>query len=95
MKIDKKMVSLGLGLASLVPLVIYAASTSKKKHTKKKPKSFEIDENTQWVLDCLDEMIVDLKQMHKQQEEQEKRLAQVEVRIDNVNNRVDSVVGGK
>lgn len=96
MKIDKNVASHELGIVSLVSLLIYAGCKVKKKRTKKKKsKMLEIDDNTQWVLDCLDEMIIDLKQMHNQQDAQEKRLAQLEVRIDNVNNRMDSVVGGK
>ena len=96
MKAEKSIVALGLGIASLVSLMLCSTLTGDNKHTKKKkPTSFEIDEDTQWVLDCLDEMIVDIKQMHKNLTEQGKRLAQLEARIDNVNSRVDSVVGGK
>ena len=96
MKIGKKMSSCVFGIASLMSLLICADCTVKKKRKKKKkPKMFEIDDDIQWVLDCLDEMIIDLKQMYNQQDSQEKRLAQVEVRIDNVNSRMDSFLGGK
>ena len=43
----------------------------------------------------MDDMIIDIKQMHKDQEEHGKRIAQLEARIDNVNSRVDHIMGGK
>jgi len=83
---------------NLASLALYTALAVLKEHAGKKggkPTTIEIDEDTQWVLDCLDDMIIDIKQMHKDQDEQGKRLAQLEARIDNVNSRVDHIMGGR
>ena len=83
---------------SLASLALYTALAVLKEHAGKKggkPTTFEIDDDTRWVLDCLDDMIIDIKQMHKDQEEHGKRIAQLEARIDNVNSRVDHIMGGK
>lgn len=83
---------------SLASLALYTALAVLKDRAGKKggkPTTFEIDEDTQWVLECLDDMIIDIKQMHKDQEEHGKRIAQLEARIDNVNSRVDHIMGGK
>lgn len=95
-KMKTKLAEPAINAESLATLALYAAlEIMKERVGKKKPTTFEIDEDTQWVLDCLDEMIIDIKQMHKDQTEQGKRLAQIEARIDNVNSRVDNIVGGK
>lgn len=94
MKIDKTVFT--LGLASLVPLAFYAASKFMKKRKKiKKPTTFEMDEDTQWVIEFLDEMAADVKQMHKQMDAQGETLKRLETRVDNVNIRVDNFMGGK
>ena len=96
MKAEKSIIALGLEIASLASLMLCTTLEANNKSKKnKKPTTFEISEDTQWVLDCLDDIVIDIKQMHKQQDEQSERLKVLEMRIDNVNSRVDSVVGGK
>lgn len=56
---------------------------------------FDDDDHIKDMLEYLDGMVADIKQMHKEQDEQCKRLAQLETRIDNVNIRVDNLMGGK
>ncbi len=93
MKIDKT--SLVLGISGIASVVFFAvASLSKKKRSKSKT-DFEIDKDTEWVLDCMDEMITDIKQAHKQQDEQAQKLTRLEEKIENVNIRLDNIMGGK
>ncbi len=93
MKIDKAALTLGIsGIASVVFFAV--ASLSKKKRSKSKT-DFEIDKDTEWVLDCMDEMITDIKQAHKQQDEQAQKLTRLEEKIENVNIRLDNIMGGK
>ncbi len=93
MKIDKASIVLGIsGIASVMFFAV--ASLTKKKRSKSKT-GFEIDKDTEWVLDCMDEMITDIKQAHKQQDEQAQKLTRLEEKIENVNIRLDNIMGGK
>lgn len=92
MKIDKT--ALTLGISGVASLAILAAASLTGPKRKKQKGDFEIEKSTEWVLDCLDEMVMDIKQFHREQDEHEKRLAKLEARIDNVNIRVDSVMDG-
>ncbi len=93
MKIDKT--ALTLGVSGIATVVLFAvASLTKRKRSKSKT-AFEIDKDTAWMLECLDDMVTDIKQSHKRQDEQEKRLARLEDRIENVNCRLDNIMGGK
>ena len=58
---------------------------------------FELDsgEHIKDMLDYLDGMALDIKEIRKQQNEHAERLKLLEERIDNVNNRVDNIVGDK
>lgn len=91
MKIDKKLFK--LGMASLALLASPKAKNKRKKS--KEETTFKIDDKTEWVLNCLDDMVMDMKQVEKQQDIQEKRMAHLEKRIDNVNSRLDNILDGK
>lgn len=58
---------------------------------------FELDsgDHIKDMLDYLDGMALDIKEIRKQQNEQAERQKLLEERIENVNHRVDNIVGDK
>lgn len=56
---------------------------------------FDDDNHIKEMLEYLDGMVADVQQIHKQIDEQVEMLKHLEARIDNVNSRVDHIMGGK
>lgn len=77
-----------LKIVSLLSLVVHVMSKAIKKQMGRS-ELFEIDENAEWIFECMDEMIADLRQIHKQNDEQDKRLSRIEERLDNLGTHVD------
>ncbi len=56
---------------------------------------FDDDNHIKEMLEYLDGMVADIKQIHKRQDEYNETLKRLETRINNVNIRVDNLAGGK
>ena len=81
MKISKT--ALSLGVVSVFSWIAYAVSKVKKRYTAKQDTARDLDEDIDLVFECFDEMIEDIKQMHKRQDEQDKRLESIEKIVNN------------
>lgn len=81
-----------LEISELTALVVSAAESLVNKQPSKQQTPFEINEDTEWVMGCLDDIMDNIKESRKLQDEQEKRLERLEKRADNINARVDSFI---
>lgn len=83
MKSDK--IILKLGKLCLNSLISYASSNEEKECVNAKPQkeneseSMEDEKDLFW--ECFDEMIEDIRQMHRKQDEQGKRLDEIEKKL--------------
>lgn len=84
MKIDKTLLT--VSLASVAPLAAYAATILAEKKVKKSADDKVSLKDIDWMLDCMDDMIADMREMKQKQNEQTERMAKIEGALALLNN---------
>ncbi len=79
MKARKSVLSMNvMSLASIIVCVVLAVINE----LREKPIESKIDDDSDWIVDCMDEMIADIKHICCRQDELERFIKQLELRIE-------------
>lgn len=79
MKARKSVLSMNAtSLVSIIVCVVLAIINARRG----KPVESKIDKDSDWIVDCIDEMIADIKQICCRQDEQERFLKELESKIE-------------